>query len=111
MELRNYLKENEERALKALKEALSKKFHLVDLRLFGSRARGEGDLESDLDVMIEIAESNPGIEAQIDDIIFEINLQNDSFISAVIFEKKEVDVGPLSESPLYKIIQREGLPI
>ena len=111
MGLGNYLKENEERAIKALKEALSKKFGLVDLRLLGSKGRSESDFESDVDVMIEIADSNPEIEARIDDIIFEINLENDSFISAVIFSRKELEEGPLAESPLYKTIQREGLSI
>lgn len=105
------MKENEEKAIKALKEVLSKRFGLVDLRLFGSKTRGESDFESDVDVMIEIADSNPEIEAQINDIIFEINLQNDSFISVIIFSRKELEEGPLAESPIYKMIQREGLPI
>lgn len=61
--------------------------------------------------MIEIADSNPEIEAQINDITFEINLQNDSFISVIIFSRKELEEGPLAESPIYKMIQREGLPI
>jgi len=111
MGLENYLNENEKRAIKALEDVLSKKFGLLNLRLFGSKTRGESDFESDVDVMIEIADSNPEIEAQINDIIFEINLQHDSFISVVIFSRKELEEGPLSESPLYKIVQREGLPI
>lgn len=111
MGLRNYLNENEEKAIKALENALSKKFGLLDLRLFGSKARGESHSESDIDVMIEIADSNSEIEAQISEIIFKINLQNDSFISAVIFSRRELQEGPLGESPLYKIVQKEGVPI
>jgi len=111
MGLRNYLNENEEKAIKALENALSKKFGLLDLRLFGSKARGEAHSESDIDVMIEIADSNSEIEAQINEVIFKINLQNDSFISAVIFSRKELQEGPLAESPLYKIVQKEGVPI
>jgi len=102
-------KENEKMALSELKEMLYKKFEVVDLRIFGSRVKGGGNFESDIDVMIELAESNPEIESQIDDIIFEINLKYESFISAVIFNKKEIEEGPLSESPIYKIIQKEGL--
>jgi len=111
MDLRNYLNENEEKAIKALENVLSKKFGLLHLRLFGSKTRGEAHSESDIDVMIEIADSNSEIEAQINEIIFEINLQNDSFISAVIFSRKELQEGPLAESPLYKIIQKEGVPV
>lgn len=105
------MKENEERAIKDLKKALSKKFNLLELRLFGSKARGQEEPDSDIDVMIELAGSNAEIESQIDDIIFEINLKNDSFISAVIFSRKELEEGPLAESPLYKKIQSEGLTI
>ncbi len=105
------LKENEERAITSLKEILSKKFNLIELRLFGSKARGESTQESDLDVMIEIAESNYDIRSQIYDIIFEINLENDTFISSTIFSKKELEDGPMGESPIYKIIHKEGVPI
>lgn len=40
----DYLKENEEKAIKALKEVLSKRFGLVDLRLFGSKTRAKAIL-------------------------------------------------------------------
>lgn len=105
------LKKNEERAIIKLKEILSKRFNLIELRLFGSKARGDSTSESDIDVMIEIAESNPDIRLQIYDIIFEINLENDTFISTTIFSKKEIEDGPMGESPIYKIIHKEGVPI
>lgn len=105
------LKKNEERAIIKLKEILSKRFNLIELRLFGSKARGDSTSESDIDVMIEIAESNPDIRSQISDIIFEINLENDTFISTTIFSKKEIEDGPMGESPIYKIIHKEGVPI
>jgi len=105
------LRENEKRAIKILKEELVKRFGLIELRLFGSKARGEGGAESDIDVMIKVAEINPEVEALIDDIIFKINLENDSLISAIIFGKRELEEGPLSESPIYKVIQKEGVPI
>ena len=38
--------------------------------------------------MIELAEYNSSIASEIDDIIFEINLAHDAFISAVIFGKR-----------------------
>ena len=34
-----------------------------------------------------------GLRSEIDDIIFEINLAHDAFISAVIFGKKEIEEG------------------
>ena len=83
----------------------------MDFRLFGSKARGTSDPESDLDVMIELPEYGAQIEGQSDNIIFKINLENDAFISAVFFGRKELQEGPMTESPLYKGIREEGIPI
>jgi len=105
------LKKNEKKAIISLKKKLSGKFNLVDFRLFGSRARGENLPGSDIDVMIEITVSTPQIESQIYDLIYDINLKNDAFISAIIFSKDEIDEGPMAESPIYKIIQKEGVHI
>ena len=106
-----FLKNNEEQAINTLRDVLSNKFNLVELRLFGSKVRGNDTPDSDIDVMIELAESNPEIVSHIYDILFEINLLNDTFISAIIFSQKEIEEGPLSESPIYKIIQKEGVAI
>ena len=105
------LKKNEERAISALKETLSRRFNIIDLRLFGSRVRGEDTPESDVDVMIEIDKSSPEIESQIDDIVFEVNLENDTLISAIIISKDEIEEGLMAESPIYKNIQKEGISI
>lgn len=105
------LKENERIAVSRLKEALGKKLKLLDFRVFGSKARGDASPDSDIDVMIEVEDYNPAIESIIDDLVFEINLTFDCFISTVIFSKKELDEGPLSESPIYKAIEREGVRV
>lgn len=105
------LKKNEQIAIKGLKESLTKRFNIIDLRLYGSKARGDSTAESDIDVMIEIDESSPEIESQIDDIIFNINLEYDTLISAIIMNRKEIEEGPMSEAPIYKVIQKEGIPI
>lgn len=105
------LKENEKRAIFRLKEALKERYALLDFRLFGSKARGEDTTDSDIDIMIELEEYTPQIESEIDDLVFEINLSLDCFISTVIFGKKELEEGPLGESPIYRVIAREGIKV
>jgi predicted nucleotidyltransferase len=105
------LKRNEEIALKALKERLINRYSILDFRIFGSKIRGEDTPQSDIDVMIKISESNPGIESEIYDIVFDVNLENDCFISVIIFSEEEIEEGPMSESPIYKTIMREGVTI
>lgn len=105
------LTEKEKNALAQLKKALEGRFELIDFRMYGSKARGEASPESDIDVMIEIEDYNPATESEIDDIVFKINLEFDCFISTVIFSRKELEEGPLGESPLYRVIEREGVKV
>ena len=105
------LKQSEKNAIVELKKILSEKYSLLDFRMFGSKARKEDTPESDIDIMIELSELNPRIEAGIDKAIFNINLQYDCFISVVLFSKKELEEGPLDQSPLYRIIEREGVSL
>ncbi|TSA48052.1 MAG: hypothetical protein D4R56_01135 [Deltaproteobacteria bacterium] len=105
------LAENEEQALKRLREELFARYPIIDFRLYGSKARGEGRPDSDLDVMIELPDYDRAMVAEIDDIVYRINLEHDVFISALVFGKDELEEGPMSESPIYKVIQREGVPL
>ena len=105
------LAENEEQALKRLREELFARYPVVDFRLYGSKARGEERPDSDMDVMIELPDYDRAIVEEIDDTVYRINLEYDVFISALVFGKDEVENGPMSESPIYKTIQREGVPL
>jgi len=49
-----YLEPNELSALNDLKHSVNHDFQLVDFRLYGSKARGTADTDSDIDVMIEL---------------------------------------------------------
>jgi predicted nucleotidyltransferase len=100
---------NEKKALNTLKIGLNQRYELLDLRIFGSKAKGFDTPESDLDVMVVLKNLTPKIESEIDDFIFEINLENDCLITAIFFDQEELELGPLSESPIYKKIRQEGI--
>jgi predicted nucleotidyltransferase len=102
---------NEKKALDVLKTALTEYHKLLDFKIYGSKAKGTDMPDSDLDVMIVLEEHSPAIESQIDDLIFDINLKYDCFIMAIYFSRKELEVGSLSESPIYKKIQQEGISL
>ena len=101
----------EQEAVRELKRVLEEQFRLVDMRLFGSKARSDALSDSDIDIMIELEDCSPEIESAVDDIIFKINLTYDCFITAIIFSRDELEKGPLDASPLYRTILREGVRI
>ena len=104
-----YLKPYELQSLNDLKQSLNLDFQLIDLRLYGSKARGTADADSDIDVMIELEELHPTLYEKVFDLLFDINLRYGVFISAVLFGRKELEDGPMSASPLFKAIERDGV--
>jgi len=101
------LAENEERALKALRDNLYNRYPILDFRLFGSKARGEGRQDSDLDVMLEIPDYDRRTVEQIDDLIYKINLEFDVFISALFLGRMKLNKADVRSADI-QVIQREG---
>lgn len=94
-----------------LKQRLSEVIPLVDFRVFGSRARGEADEYSDMDVFLEVEFLNPQIKGKIADIAWEVGLENFLVISVLIFTKDEIENSPLRASPIVESIMEEGVRI
>lgn len=78
---------------------------------FGSRARGHGDWESDLDVCIVLDQMNSDIDRRIRAIAWEVGLENERVITTVPFSREQFERGPMSESTLVANILREGVPV
>ena len=96
---------------KELKERLSKAVDLVDFRVFGSRARGDQDEYSDLDVFIEVEYSDKELEERIYDITWEVGFENSLYISPLVFTRYEIEDSPLKVSPIVKNICVEGVKV
>lgn len=96
---------------KELKERLSKAADLVDFRVFGSRARGDQGEYSDMDVFIEVENSDKELEEKIYDITWEVGFENSLYISPLVFTRHEIEDSPLRASPIVKNINEEGVEI
>jgi predicted nucleotidyltransferase len=94
-----------------LKERLSKVVELIDFKVFGSRARGDVDEYSDMDVFIEVGSLDKETEELIYDIVWETGFENFIYISPLIFTRHEIEDSPLKSSPIVKNINEEGVKI
>jgi len=106
------LKVNERKALWELKERLIKKYPGVEVILYGSKARGDFDKESDIDLLI-LVESlvTSRLEEEITHIAFDIEL-NYEVVFGKIVENKDFWNSHLAKAmPLHWNIEKEGVYI
>lgn len=99
------------RIAKELKNKLSKAVKLIEFRVFGSRARGTANSDSDMDVFIEVPTLNKTLKKKIRHIVWEVSFKNLVLISSSIFSKHELENTPLRSSPLVQNIMQEGIVI
>jgi len=82
---------------------------VLDLRVFGSRARGDAVPDSDMDVFVELETCPPGLRRRISEIAWEVGFEMDCVISTVVTTRDELEHGAMGASPLILNIEREGV--
>jgi predicted nucleotidyltransferase len=102
---------NELSACNSIKERLSRTVSLIELSVFGSRARGDNAADSDMDLFIEVELVTSQIRRLIHDVTWEIGFDHDIVISPVIFSRQEVEDDPFKYSPFLRIVREEGIKI
>lgn len=96
---------------KELKERLSEVVKLIDFRVFGSRARGDKDEYSDMDVFIEVESIDKELKEIIRNVVWEVGFESSIYISPLIFTRYEIEDSPLRASPIVKNINEEGVKV
>ena len=84
--------------------------NIVDLRLFGSEARGQASPESDIDVLVVVQpdDERVALETRIVDIAFDVNLEFNVFISPSVVTPAILNHPVWRESPFIETVLREG---
>jgi predicted nucleotidyltransferase len=96
---------------KKVKQSLVEKIPLYEVRLFGSRARGEASADSDLDLYLETGPLSREQRRMISDLVWGIGFENDVVISPLVIPQSEARNGAFSVSMLYQVIKNEGISI
>lgn len=113
MEQQRLLTSAEQQALERFKAVLVPLLadNLISLRLFGSRVRGEGTEESDLDVLIVLREKNRALCRWIVAEALEIDLAYDTNLAPTILSVEEYQQNRDCHTPFYRNVERESLPL
>src|SRR5574341_589497 len=85
--------------------------NLIEVRLFGSKATGKDQPDSDIDVLVAIEKGGVDVEDEVLDIAFETNLKHDVYISPRVIERAILSDPVWRITPFLKTIAEEGIPL
>jgi predicted nucleotidyltransferase len=107
------LTEKDQLALKKFKEAVTKALgnELVELTLFGSKARGDAREDSDIDVLVITNSGNWRLRDVVYGIVTDILLDDDVIVSPRVIGKEDYKRLYEKGYPFVKNVIRDGIAI
>ncbi|WP_071192031.1 nucleotidyltransferase domain-containing protein [Trichormus sp. NMC-1] len=105
------IQDSERKIVSEFRSQLEAIIPILDLRLFGSRARGDSTEESDLNVFIKVAELDRYYREKISNLAWEVGFKYDLVISTFVVTEAQVERGAIGASPLLSKVLQEGISI
>lgn len=81
--------------------------NLVRIVLFGSRARGEGHDESDLDLLVLVRAYDAGERRRVLDVAADVDDETGLRLSPIVMDQQRFD----ASSPLHDEVMRDGVAV
>jgi len=96
---------------KTLLNAISGFTEVISFKLYGSRARGDGARDSDMDIFIVVPELTLELDRRISAAAWEIGMNNGVVIATVVCTPADLDKPGFRGSPFLNAIAKEGVAV
>lgn len=84
---------------------------LCAVTLFGSRARGDADEDSDFDVLVVVERVTPAVRETVLSCAWEAGFPTSRIVAPVIVSRRELEATPFRSSLLMQAVRAEGQPL
>src|SRR3989337_2053572 len=105
------MRENDIKIIEKFKVLVSMRVKVHEVRVFGSRARGDATEESDLDVLVVVDYLDHSIEKYISDCAWETGFSENIIIMPIAITLDTLKNSPIRESAFMKNVYREGITV
>lgn len=106
------LEAKDRRAIEAAAAILRERFPVASVVLFGSKARGDDDEESDIDLLVLTTLPLSWQERNaVTDSLFNLQLEHSVVISTVVVSEEEWDHGVYQVLPIHEAVEEEGVTV
>jgi len=91
---------------KQFRQTVENKYNIIEMKLFGSFARGDYSKTSDIDLMVRLPEVDRNIEEDLFNIAYDLELEYDCIIDVIVLPQNfDNDI------MIYQNVQKEGVAI
>jgi len=105
------MRENDIKIIEKFKVLVSMRVKVHEVRVFGSRARGDATEESDLDVLVVVDYLDHSIEKYISDCAWESGFSENIIIMPIAISMDTLKNSPIRTSSFIKNVYREGITV
>lgn len=89
---------------KLFRNAVEKKYGVLEMTLFGSSARGDYSKNSDIDIMVRVPNVDRRIEEDLFNIAYDLELEYDCVIDVIVLTQNQEHL-----IPIYQNVLTEGV--
>jgi predicted nucleotidyltransferase len=104
------MEEKIHKIVRELKTGITSKYTLNEFKVFGSSARGDRRIDSDIDIFVLMPFVNRQIEEDLFDIAYDLELKYDCLIDIIVFDDRSL-ADQYASVPIYQKVLSEGLSI